>query len=366
MPRQSYYNLNLAPKVNELPYVTHQHAHLLSVVMPVFNAGPYLPIAIESILRQTFGAFDFIIYDDGSTDGSYEAALAYAECDCRIRVLRGKSRKGPVASSRAAATAATTPFVARMDADDVARLDRLELQLRAMLSVPEAAVIGSLYTFVDGSGALLRTSDRSQLLGGRPQLVHPSIMYRREIMEQAGGYHEGTDLMEDTDLVRRLSERGTMLILPQPLIEMRMAGQNARSRDDMLKIEASMNRYYQRRQTAGSSQGVEPEVYHTIALLCIYRGTRPRMFLRALARVRLRRFRAVAKALALLALASLSPVLARRCSYVWAVIGDRIASRTIARDHLYGWRADTLHDLGTSYRDTVIHQQHAQGTFCGS
>lgn len=354
--------LSAIVKTSALPFYTPTESApplpsgrcILSVVMPCYNAGPYLQIAIASILRQTYGAFEFIIYDDGSTDGSYETALDFADRDPRIRVLRGDLRKGPVSSSRAAAMAANTPFVARMDADDIAREDRLELQLRAMLSVPEASVIGSLYTFIDGSGAQLRPSNRAQLLGGHPPLVHPSLMYRRQIMEEVGGYRDDTELTEDTDLLLRLSKWGTMLILPQPLIEMRMAGQNARSKESMLNIETKMNRYYRRGELAGSTHGIAPEVYHTIALLSIYRGTRPGIFLRALSRMSMRRFGAAGKALALLGLASLSPGIGRRCSHVWAAVGDRIASRKVPHDHLFAWRDGALQDLGTGFQETAL------------
>lgn len=326
----------------------------LSVVMPVFNAGPFLSAAIESILNQTYGAFEFIIYDDCSTDGSYETALRYAGSDSRIRVLRGRAQLGPAGSSKAAAMAAATPFVARMDADDVARPDRLELQLRAMLTVPDAAVIGSLYIFIDEVGRLLRASSRAQLLGGRPSPVHPSLMYRRQTMEDAGGYLDDTDLVEDTDLLRRLSSRGMMLMLPQPLMEIRMVGQNARSKADMTSIEARMQRSHGGGRPSEGRRAIAPEIYHTIALLSIYRGTWPGMMFRAMARMRFRPFGAAVKALLLLALGSISPAFARRCSHFWAVAGDRIAAPRIPSDHLFVWHDGHRKDLGPGFRDTPL------------
>lgn len=322
--------------------------------MPVFNAGPFLPIAIESILNQTYGAFEFIIYDDCSTDGSYETALRYADNDARIRVLRGNARLGPAGSSKAAAMAATTPLVARMDADDVARPDRLELQLRAMLHVPDAAVIGSLYIFIDESGGLLRASSRAQLLGGRPSPVHPSLMYRRQTMEDAGGYLDNTDLVEDTDLLRRLSSRGTLLMVPQPLIEIRMVGQSARSKEDMISIETRMQRWYGGGRPSDRKREIDPEIYHTIALLSIYRGTFPGVMLRAIARMRLKPFGAAMKALLLLALGSVSPAFARRCSHFWAMAGDRIAAPRIPSDHLFAWNEGRGRDLGPGFLDTPL------------
>src|SRR3954452_11229500 len=108
----------------------------VSVVMPVRNAMPYLDIAAESILGQTFQNFEFVILDDGSTDGSTERLREWAMRDPRIRLLEEKHNLGPALSSERVARAARAPVVARMDADDVSHPRRLEEQLDVLDNFP--------------------------------------------------------------------------------------------------------------------------------------------------------------------------------------------------------------------------------------
>lgn len=93
--------------------------------MPVHNAMPFLPQAIESILAQDCPDFEFVIGDDASSDGSRACLADYARRDARIRVVHGRERLGSVGSSDWVAREARAPLVARMDADDVAVPTRL-------------------------------------------------------------------------------------------------------------------------------------------------------------------------------------------------------------------------------------------------
>src|SRR6185369_10635095 len=83
----------------------------VSVVMPVHNALPYLDAAVESILSQTFGDFEFVILDDASTDGSTERLRYWASRDSRIRLLEEHRNLGPARSSQRVACAASAPIV---------------------------------------------------------------------------------------------------------------------------------------------------------------------------------------------------------------------------------------------------------------
>src|SRR5437764_6248747 len=96
---------------------------ILSVVMPVHNALPHLDEAVQSILGQTYTKFEFVIYDDGSTDGSTERLRYWAEQDGRIRLTVGKRNLGPVGSSNFVVGKASGDLIARMDADDISHPD---------------------------------------------------------------------------------------------------------------------------------------------------------------------------------------------------------------------------------------------------
>ena len=91
----------------------------VSVVMSVFNGQAFLVEAIESILGQTFRDFEFVIVDDGSTDGTAEILNRFAKQDERIRILR-HSNKGRAESLNVGIGLANGEYIARMDADDIA------------------------------------------------------------------------------------------------------------------------------------------------------------------------------------------------------------------------------------------------------
>src|SRR5262245_49086257 len=115
---------------------------LISVVMPVHNALPFLEASINSILNQTLSDFEFVIFDDASTDGSNQALKELSRRDPRIRFHESEQQLGLAASSNAVVAFARAPLVARMDADDIAHPDRLRRQWIILKDHPEVAALG--------------------------------------------------------------------------------------------------------------------------------------------------------------------------------------------------------------------------------
>lgn len=286
----------------------------VTVVMPVFNALPYLDEAIASILAQTLTDFRLAIYDDHSTDGSYERALEWAARDRRIGVTRGERRLGPCGSSNAAANLADSDFVARMDADDIAAPDRLAIQLEALRRDPSAVLVGSVFDMIDGAGHLIRSAALGQTVGDAPPIAHSSMLYRREVFDAVGGYRERTDYFEDLDLYRRMAAHGTLLVVDRPLIGLRFAGQHARLRDDREDVVERINlRHQPQGQTEPTAKGrtISPMAFYSIAVLAVLGLERPRLVGLMLRRLH---FHLPAQTLAILgfvAVAEVSPHLAR-------------------------------------------------------
>src|SRR6476660_134203 len=133
---------------------------LISVVMPVYNAVPFLDDSISSILEQSFRDFEFVILDDLSTDGSLARLREWAARDERIRVHESDKRLGLSGSSNAVVAQARAAVVARMDADDSAHPRRRERQWRVIQSSPDVAVVGSLCNGIDSRGREVRPRDR--------------------------------------------------------------------------------------------------------------------------------------------------------------------------------------------------------------
>lgn len=113
----------------------------LSVILPVRDGAPTLPAALESLLDQTFTDFEVLLFDDGSRDESGKIVERFASSDRRLRPLGGE-RVGLVRALERCATAASSPLLGRMDADDICHPQRLEEQVALLDSRPELDAVG--------------------------------------------------------------------------------------------------------------------------------------------------------------------------------------------------------------------------------
>ncbi|HEV7680756.1 MAG TPA: glycosyltransferase family A protein [Pyrinomonadaceae bacterium] len=201
----------------------------ISVVMPVHNGIPFLDESIKSILAQTISDFEFVILDDGSTDGSAELLREWAQRDARIQLHHSSKQLGLAGSSNAVVSKARALIVARMDADDIAHPDRLRRQLGIMESHPEIVVIGTLCDGIDASGRVVRPRDRWRLLRRSAYIPFPhgSTMFRRKAFEEVGGYNELMMGAEDQDLFRKMATKGRVVTLADTLYSYRYHLTNA-------------------------------------------------------------------------------------------------------------------------------------------
>lgn len=115
----------------------------VSVLMPAYNSEKYVGAAIESILNQTFADFEFIIINDGSTDGTPEIINKYARADKRIRFIDNKKNQGIIAAANAGLDLCRGEYIARMDSDDISLPGRLEKEVAYMDAHPECGVLGT-------------------------------------------------------------------------------------------------------------------------------------------------------------------------------------------------------------------------------
>jgi glycosyltransferase involved in cell wall biosynthesis len=201
----------------------------ISVILAVHNTERYVAAAVNSILAQTLRDFELILIDDGSTDRSSQICKQLADGDSRIRLI-SQSNRGLTKSLNEGIASATSPLIARMDADDLSLPERFEKQVAYMNAHPECICLGSRVTLIDEYDSPIRESDHkltheeidAELLKGIGwAIVHPAAMMRADALRAIGGYDEQYRTAQDLDLFLRLAEHGKLANLPEPLVQYR-------------------------------------------------------------------------------------------------------------------------------------------------
>lgn len=204
----------------------------ITVLMSVYNGVPYLQDAIDSILKQTFTDFKFLIIDDASTDGSSLVLAEYAKRDSRIEILTNDLNYGLGYSLAYGLKVAKTPWVARMDADDIAVPNRLELQMDYLSKHPNVDILGGYALEISEHGEPLHQrrvptyhDDIYRLIWTNP-FIHATVLFRREAILKVGSYYSQLRIRipEDYELWFRCAVAGCKFAnLDVPLIHYRFS-----------------------------------------------------------------------------------------------------------------------------------------------
>lgn len=204
---------------------------IVSVVMPVYNSAKYLSEAIQSILNQSFCDFEFLIVCDPSTDESIDIVSSFS--DSRIRVIQHGKREGFVSSLNNGIAEASGHFIARMDADDISEKARLEKQVAFLNTQTDIGIVGSGVRIINQfgkAGRSIRFPENHELIAWAMPLVapivHPSVMMRRQVLIEFGGYSGDALYAEDYELWDRLISRTRFANLADPLLKLRKHGSN--------------------------------------------------------------------------------------------------------------------------------------------
>ena len=213
----------------------------ISVIMPVYNAAPYLPAAVQSVFDQTLQEWELIIVDDGSTDESLNIATAVR--DPRVRLLRLGSNQGAAAAKNFGIEQVRSKFVAFLDADDVANPRRLERQLAVLEKVPNT-IVGTRAEVIDandqhlGFAKPLPTGNRfREMLLFRNCLVQSSIALGRESLHSLR-FRSEFEPAEDYDLWVRLMDYCRIIVLEETLVRYRVHGRGVSARSPTRMVEA--------------------------------------------------------------------------------------------------------------------------------
>ena len=212
---------------------------LVSVVMSCYNCEQYLKFTIDSILNQTYTDFEFIIWDDGSTDSTREIISSYK--DERIRYFYHENT-GLGSALKMACEKANGKYIARMDGDDIAFCSRFQKEVDYMESHHDYVLVSSAVEYIDDKGTLIGRSFpctidsviKHNLNNRGNMIVHPMVMMRRDAYISAGGY-PNLMFQEDWLLWSRLAMLGKFHNIPTPLGQYRLLKSSLSRSDNAYK-----------------------------------------------------------------------------------------------------------------------------------
>lgn len=235
----------------------------LSVLLPVYNVGPYLADTLDSLLNQTFADFELLAHDDGSTDNSLEILHDYAARDPRLKITTG-SNQGIVKTLNQLAGAAQSDLLARIDGDDICRADRFEKQVAFLKAHPETGVLGSFVTCIDSENRPIcdftppqhhDEIDNAHIKSGGPCIWHPAVMMRAQALKAAGGYSTDYPHTEDYALWLRMGEITRLANFPEPLVCYRLHLESV----SVTKRDIQVNSAARAWKDACDRRGISPE-----------------------------------------------------------------------------------------------------------
>jgi glycosyltransferase involved in cell wall biosynthesis len=222
-------------------------------VIPVHNGERYLAAAIRSVLAQTYRPIEVIVVDDGSTDSSASIARSFEAVRCMVQ-----AHQGVAVARNTGISAAGGAFIAFLDADDVWPPDKLAVQVGHLMDHPRVAyTVGRIRNFLEPGIALDPKIQRTLL--ERDQVGLMTLVGRREVFAQVGGFDPSYRVGEDFDWFVRAKDAGiVMAILPDVVLHRRIHGANLSShteacRESLLRVfKASLDR--QRADRSGPHQ----------------------------------------------------------------------------------------------------------------
>lgn len=210
---------------------------MVSVIMPVHNAGKFLRPAIESILVQSYTRFELIIVDDGSTDDSWSIIRKYKkQYPGLIRCLRTKKQLNSAGNGATdlGLSLAKGVYVARMDADDVAKPKRLEKQVAYLEQHTDVILVGTQADIIDANGKTIgikRVPQDHETIyakyGVVHPIIHPSVMVRRSMLPNKQKlYLHKWGVNDDYYSFFKLLNYGKFANLDERLLKYRIHGNN--------------------------------------------------------------------------------------------------------------------------------------------
>lgn len=193
---------------------------LVTIVIPVYNAEPYLKFAIQSVVNQTYRGWTMCLINDGSIDDSLTVIQEYAAKDTRIKLINDGQNLGLISRLNQSILMCDTKYYARMDADDIMYATRIKEQVDFMESHPEIDVCGTSIMTIDAQNNIIGSGYGS---GRATELYHPTIMGKTDWFK-ANQYAKWALRAEDKELWLRTISKSNFYCIAKPLFFYREYG----------------------------------------------------------------------------------------------------------------------------------------------
>jgi glycosyltransferase involved in cell wall biosynthesis len=210
---------------------------VVSVIMPSYNHASVVAEAVESVLSQSFGNFEFLIEDDGSTDGTADVLKAFS--DPRIKLVVNARNEGAGMVTNRLVSRSSGRYVALINSDDIWVTEKLSRQVGWLDPNVELAAVFSYASFIDEQGGSLNSAKLSfgnvfeqvnrsrgrwlrQFLYDGNCLCSPSVMVRREALIRAGSFDNRLRQLPDLDMWTRMAKRERFHVYDTPLVKFRI------------------------------------------------------------------------------------------------------------------------------------------------
>ena len=214
----------------------------VSVLIPVFNGDRYLVQTLDSVLNQPH-VDEIVIVDNGSTDQTVEIITRYANSNSRIKLIFCGERG--VANALAYGLRFTkNEFVARIDADDVMEPERIARQVDQLIGDPNLALVASQITYINDRSEVIGVSrypigalSLNRNFAFRNPLAHPSVMFRKSVIQSVGGYRSDFEGAEDLDLWIRVARKHPVFVDNLPMTRYRSHPSQISNTSNLYKSE---------------------------------------------------------------------------------------------------------------------------------
>jgi len=250
---------------------------LVSVLMPVYNAAPYIAEAVRSILEQTFTDFELLIFNDGSTDASGDIIRSIK--DDRIILFDNKVNSGYVAHLNEGLRIAKGVYIARMDADDIALPERFAKQVALLNDEPTIGLCGTRYQMFGARDEVVHLPVEDKQLRAfmliYSPMGHPTVMFRKSVVERYGlTYDESFMPAEDYKLWYDFSKVSKLRNLPDVLLQYRVHPHQISSyQSEKQRVHSATVQMMQLRDKGFNLALEEQKLYSRIVDQCGYLDT---------------------------------------------------------------------------------------------